>query len=66
MDELEIPFRSDGVRADLSCLVLRAFSRFEAALKQANYAVQQGDRLIVEYRRFAATKEGVKSFVASC
>lgn len=38
---------------DLVCRFLRVFSRFEASLKSAGYARQDGDRLIVEWRRFA-------------
>lgn len=38
---------------ELVCQFLLVFSRFEAALKGATYARQDGERLIVEWRRFA-------------
>jgi hypothetical protein len=38
---------------DLVCQFLLVFSRFEAALKTATYARQDGERLVVEWRRFA-------------
>jgi hypothetical protein len=38
---------------ELVCQFLLVFSRFEAALKRAGFARQNGERLTVEWRRFA-------------
>jgi hypothetical protein len=38
-------------------LLLRAFARFEAALKEAGYCAQTSRGLIVEYKRFAQEHE---------
>lgn len=40
------------------CRFLLIFSRFEFALKSLHYVRQQGDRLIVEWRRFAHETAG--------
>ncbi len=43
----------------LVCQFLLVFSRFEAALKRSGYARQDGQRLIVEWRRFAQETSAV-------
>ena len=42
---------------EIVCIFLLVFSRFESALKQAGYARQQGELLVVEWRRFARDTE---------
>ena len=60
INNLEEPFRakgSEGIHEGLACLLLRAFSRFEAALKEAGYCKPRGEALRVEYSRFGEEHE---------
>ena len=53
IEQLRTPVVLPEEHGRLACLFLLVFSRFEAALKQAGYVRPTGDRLVVEWRRFA-------------
>ena len=49
----ESPFKLTSLQDELAYKFIKEFSRFEFALKRAGYCKQQGNKLIVEWWRFA-------------